>query len=69
MSRRTPAWDIASLHWTPEQALAVFELLDALRDRIWELHRNDIQAALRAQLADHDPRQLRLDHLDPDPPF
>ena len=23
--------------WTPEQALAVYELLDGLRERIWEL--------------------------------
>jgi hypothetical protein len=22
-------------HWSPEQAMAVFELLDDLRDRIW----------------------------------
>ena len=24
--------------WTPEQALAVYELLDELRERIWEIY-------------------------------
>lgn len=57
------------MNLTPEQALAVFELLDALRDEIWALYHTDIQAAARDQARDHDPRQLRLDHLDPDPPF
>ena len=57
------------MNLTPEQALAVFELLDALRDQIWALYHTDIQAAARDQARDHDPRQLRLDHLDPGPPF
>ena len=69
MSSRDCVWSLASTNLTPEQALAVFELLDALRDEIWALYRDDIQAALRAQSAAHDPRQLRLEHLDPDPPF
>ncbi|MGH7051178.1 MAG: hypothetical protein ACREFS_14925 [Acetobacteraceae bacterium] len=35
--------------WTPEQALVMFELLDALRDRIWSLYGRQIQALLRDQ--------------------
>jgi hypothetical protein len=35
--------------WTPEQALAVFELLDELRDRLWSLYGPQIQALLRDQ--------------------
>lgn len=54
-------------HWSGEQALAVFEFFDVLRDEIWKVHRAGIQAALREDLCD--PRQLRLDHVDTDPPF
>ena len=34
-------------HWTPEQALAVFELIDELRDHVWGLYGPRIQQALR----------------------
>jgi len=37
-------------HWTPETALAVFELIDDLRDQIWSRYAIDIQDALRRQL-------------------
>ncbi len=55
------------VHWSAEQALAVFEFIDLLRDEIWKLHRDGIRAALREDR--YDPRQLRLDHVDTDPPF
>ena len=35
--------------WTPEQALAVFELLDELRDRLWAVHGDQIQALLQQE--------------------
>ena len=35
--------------WTPEQALAVVELLDDLRDRLWALHGRHIQDLLQQQ--------------------
>ena len=35
--------------WTPEQALAVFELLDDLRERIWEIYNFQLQDLLREQ--------------------
>lgn len=41
--------------WTPEQALAVFELLDELRDKIWSLHADQIQALLSEEQQHPDP--------------
>ena len=38
--------------WTPEQALAVFELIDDLRDKIWAIYDCQLQALLREQCAD-----------------
>ena len=35
--------------WTPEQALALFELIDDLRDKVWALYGDRMQALLREQ--------------------
>jgi hypothetical protein len=35
--------------WTPEEALAVFELIDDLRDKIWNLYNLQLQDLLRQQ--------------------
>jgi hypothetical protein len=35
--------------WTPEQALSLFELIDDLRDKVWLLYADQIQALLREQ--------------------
>lgn len=35
--------------WTPEQALAVFELLDDLREKLWTLHGGQIQTLLKEE--------------------
>ena len=35
--------------WTPEQALAVFELLDDLRDRVWTVYGCRMQTLLQEQ--------------------
>jgi len=59
---------LVPVSWSAEQALAMFEFLDLLRDEIWKVHRNAIQAALRGD-DQHDPRQLRLNQIDTDPPF
>jgi hypothetical protein len=32
--------------WTPEEALAVFELIDDLRDKVWALYSCQMQALL-----------------------
>ena len=41
--------------WTADQALAVFELLDDLRDRIWALYGCQIQDLLREERGVGDP--------------
>ena len=38
---------------TPEEALAVFELIDDLRDKVLALYRDQLQALLREQCANH----------------
>jgi len=35
--------------WSPEQAAAVFEILDELRDRVWAHYGPQIQQVLREQ--------------------
>ena len=63
-SRSTPAFTLPS-HWSPAQALAVFECLELLRDQLWLAYGPDIQRAWRGQLA---PQQLTLP-IDPSDPF
>jgi hypothetical protein len=54
-------------YWTPEQAFAVFELIDELRDTIWRCYALQIQEEYRDQRrhddADYDPIDAN------DPPF
>ena len=38
-----------SRFWSPEEALAVFELIDDLRDKILAVHGNQIRELLREQ--------------------
>lgn len=52
-------------HWTPEQALAVFECLQAMREALWDLYGPQVQQAWRDQLVQETP----LPELDPDAPF
>ena len=44
MKRRA---SVLPTYWTPEQALAVFEILDELRDQLWDLYGPQIQQAMR----------------------
>ncbi len=54
-------------HWTPAEALAMFEMLDLLRDQLWHHYQHAIQHALREDIRiDRDPRQYDLP-LDRDP--
>ena len=39
--------------WTPEEALAVFELIDDLRDKIWAIYDCRLQTLLRELYAGH----------------
>ena len=51
--------------WSPEQALAVWELLNAVADQIWARYEGPLVALLRADLEhDHDDNQPDL--FDPD---
>lgn len=52
-------------HWTPEQALAVFECLQALRLALWEQYGSQVQQAWREQLITDGP----LPEFDPDELF
>lgn len=52
-------------HWTPEQALAVFECLQALRQALWAAYGPEVQQAWREQLAPDGPQP----EFDPDVPF
>lgn len=50
-------------HWSPEQALAVMELLDDLRDRIWAHYELTLHDQLRND-------RVTLHHVEiTDPPF
>ena len=55
MKRRA---SVLPTYWTPEQALAVFEILDALRDQLWDLYGPQIQQAMREEqcTTSHTPR-------------
>ena len=55
--------------WTPKQALAVFQMIELLRDHLWLLYAADIQRVVRHDQQLHrDPRQLHIP-LDGEPPF
>jgi hypothetical protein len=52
-------------HWSPQQALAVFECLHALREQLWVMYGSAAQQAWCEQLL---PRQPMPD-FDPNDPF
>jgi len=61
----TPPGQLVPQHWTPEQALAVFECLQALRQALWAVYGAQVQQAWRDQLMpDGQPPEFN-----PDEPF
>ena len=52
-------------HWTPEQALAVFECMQLLRQALWDAYGPQVQQAWREQLVPDGPAP----EFDPDEPF
>jgi hypothetical protein len=56
---------VVPAHWTPEQALAVFECLQALRQALWAAYGPQVQQAWRDQLVPDGPTP----EFDPDEPF
>jgi hypothetical protein len=67
MSRARPDRAAIALpqHWTPEQALAVFECLHAMRQALWTLYGPQVQQAWRDQLV----HNTEPPGFDPDAPF
>jgi hypothetical protein len=62
LPRATRAPDLASipniklpLDWSPDQALAVFEIVDLLRDHLWAHYALQIQHAQRLQQSAPEP--------------
>jgi hypothetical protein len=54
-------------HWSTEQALAVSEWLDGLRERVWDCYGEQIQAHDRSEQQDY--FQPDLFDVDDDMPF
>ena len=50
-------------YWTPEEALAVFELVDDLRERIWSIYQTDLQDLMSQQ---RQSRSIDRVHIDED---
>jgi len=64
-STTTQAAAVVPKHWTPAQALAVAECLQALRQAVWAAYGPQMQQAWREQLVpDQAPPEF-----DPDEPF
>jgi hypothetical protein len=57
-----------SRFWSPEEALAVFELIDEIRDKILALHGDQLREALKDQRG-HGDADKSGDALDDDRPF
>lgn len=56
-------------YWTPEQALAVFELLKDLMDSIWNRYELTLIEMLAGELSQDDTSQLDLFDFDDSVPF
>jgi hypothetical protein len=54
-------------YWTPEQAIAVFELVDDLRETIWSIYQTSLQNLMRQQR--QSPPDDRIEIGDDDLPF
>lgn len=56
-------------YWSPEQALAVYEFLDELRERVWDHYREQIQEQCRIDCDKDDDTQLDLFPFNDEIPF
>ncbi len=57
-------------HWSPEQALAVYELLNEVADRVWDRYERSLIRLIQADLQhEHDEREQQFDLFDPDDPI
>ena len=60
---RPPTVDIPRT-WTPDEALPVFELIDDLRNKIWALYSDQLQALL-CERCTNPPADDRDEAIDP----
>ena len=51
-------------HWSPEQAVAVFEILDELREPVWARYGLQIQQVLRDERSTAAPTAHDIDKAD-----
>ena len=51
-------------HWSPEQAVAVFEILDELREHVWASYVLQIQQLLRGERGTAVPAADDIDEAD-----
>lgn len=51
-------------HWSPEQAVAVFEILDELREHVWARYGLQIQQVLRDERGTAVPAADDIDEAD-----
>jgi hypothetical protein len=63
--RKQPVAVTLPEHWSPEQALAIFECLHSLREALWARYGPEVQQAWREQLLP----EPELPLFDPDEPF
>lgn len=56
-------------HWSPEQAVAVFEILDELREHVWARYGLQIQQVLRDERSTVVPAARDIDIDEADVPF
>ena len=56
-------------HWSPEQAVAVFEILDELREHVWTRYGLQIQQVLRDERCTALPGAGDIDIDEADVPF
>jgi hypothetical protein len=56
-------------HWTPEQALAVYDLLNELAEAIWNRYEIDLLALIVPDLDQNHAAQSDLFDGDDSPPF
>ena len=56
-------------HWSPEQAVAVFEILDELREHVWARYGVQIQQVLRDERTTAVPAAGDIDIDEADVPF
>jgi hypothetical protein len=55
--------------WTPEQAMAVFELITDLRDHIWSHYDLALQEQYQRNQLEDQGWEYQLEEKDPDVPF